>query len=225
MRILVVEDEYKVANALQEGLQNEGYTVEIARTGEDGFFRINEQTYDLVLLDLMLPERDGFEVLQALRKQDNQIPVLVLTARDAIEDRVRGLNAGADDYLVKPFAFAELLARIHALLRRGYGNQVLKLAISDLEMDLVTHRVTRQSTPLELTVKEFELLEYLLRNQGRIVSREMLTLDVWKQPARAVPLDNVIDVHVARLRRKIDTPFDNKLLHTVRGVGFILKEE
>jgi DNA-binding response OmpR family regulator len=141
-----------------------------------------------------------------------------------VEDRVRGLDAGADDYLVKPFAFAELLARIRALLRRGRTDQMLKLAISDLEMDLITHRVTRSGSLLELTAKEFELLEYLLRNHDRIVSREMLTLDVWHQVSRAVPLDNLIDVHIARLRRKIDTPFETKLLHTVRGVGFILRE-
>jgi DNA-binding response OmpR family regulator len=225
MRILVVEDEAKVANALKEGLENEGYSVDIARTGEEGFFRISEQDYDLVLLDLMLPERDGFDVLRTLRKGDNQITVLVLTARDAVEDRVRGLDAGADDYMVKPFAFAELLARIRALLRRGRSDQMLKLSLADLEMDLVTHRVTRHGVVLELTAKEFELLEYLLRNHERIVSREMLTLDVWHQTSRAVPLDNVIDVHIARLRRKIDVPFDNKLLHTVRGVGFVLKEE
>jgi DNA-binding response OmpR family regulator len=224
MRILVVEDEIKVADALREGLMNEGYAADIARTGEEGFFLISEQTYDLVLLDLMLPERDGFEVLRMLRKHNNRTPVLILTARDAVEDRVRGLDAGADDYLVKPFAFAELLARIRALLRRGRTDQMLKLSLSDLDMDLITHRATRSGSLLELTAKEFELLEYLLRNQDRIVSREMLTLDVWHQTSRAVPLDNVIDVHIARLRRKIDTPFENKLLHTVRGVGFILKK-
>jgi len=224
MRILVVEDEIKVANALREGLENEGYAADIARTGEEGFFLINEQTYDLVLLDLMLPKRDGFDVLRMLRKHNNRTPVLVLTARDAVEDRVRGLDAGADDYLVKPFAFAELLARIRALFRRGRTDQMLKLSISDLEMDLITHRVYRSGSALELTTKEFELLEYLLRNHDRIVSREMLTLDVWHQTSREVPLDNVIDVHIARLRRKIDTPFENKLLHTVRGVGFILRE-
>ncbi len=221
MRILVVEDEIKVADALREGLMNEGYAADIARTGEEGFFLSSEQTYDLVLLDLMLPERDGFEVLRMLRKHNNRTPVLILTARDAVEDRVRGLDAGADDYLVKPFAFAELLARIRALLRRGRTDQMLKLS---LEMDLITHRATRSGSLLELTAKEFELLEYLLRNHDRIVSREMLTLDVWHQTSRAVPLDNVIDVHIARLRRKIDTPFENKLLHTVRGVGFILKK-
>ena len=223
MRILVVEDEAKVADALREGLEREGYDVEVARTGEDGFFRIHEKRFDLVLLDLMLPGRDGLDVLRTMRARGLQTPVLILTARDAVEDRVRGLDGGADDYLVKPFAFAELLARIRALLRRGRPDQVLRRKLADLEMDLVNRRVTRAGRPIDLTTKEYELLEYLLRNQGHIVSREMLTVDVWRLPSRAAPLDNVIDVHIARLRRKIDAPFETKLLHTVRGVGYVLR--
>jgi DNA-binding response OmpR family regulator len=182
---------------------------------------LNEQKYDLVILDLMLPGRDGLEILDAIRKKDLDIPVLLLTARDTVEDRVLGLDCGADDYLVKPFAFPELLARIRAMLRRSNlheGVKILKLA--NLKLDRVTHKVTRDDRMLNLTVKEFELLEYLLQHQGSIVSREMLSQDVWHETQRATPLDNVIDVHIAHLRKKIDEPFEQKLLHTVRGVGF-----
>jgi DNA-binding response OmpR family regulator len=173
----------------------------------------------------MLPQRDGLEVLTTLRKRGLQTPVLILTAKDTVNDRVRGLDSGADDYLVKPFAIPELLARIRALLRRGRPDQVLKLQHEDLEMDLVTRKVVRAGQTLELTSKEFEILEYLLRHVGQIVSREMLTRDVWQISARATPLDNVIDVSIARLRRKIDDPFQTKLLHTVRGVGFVLRRD
>ena len=222
MRILVVEDDKKVARALREGLQAEHYDVRVASTGEEGFFLVNHEVFDLVLLDLMLPRRDGVEVLTTLRKRGLQTPVLILTAKDTVDDRVQGLDLGADDYLVKPFAFPELVARIRALLRRGRMDQVLKLQLDDLEMDLLTRRVTRRGLTLDLTAKEFELLEYLLRHQGRAVSREMLARDVWQVAARATPLDNVIDVSIARLRRKIDDPFEKKLLHTIRGMGFML---
>lgn len=224
-RILVVEDETKVARALQEGLTRERYEIVIAPTGEEGFFLVNAEEFDLVILDLMLPGRDGLQVLSTLRKRGLQTPVLILTARDAIEDRVQGLDKGADDYLVKPFAFPELLARIRALLRRGRPEQALRLKCADLEVDLVTRKVTRSGKGLELTPREFELLEYLVRHTGQVVSREMLARDVWKETARATPLDNVIDVHIARLRRKVDEPFDRKLIQTVRGVGFVLREE
>ena len=222
MRILVVEDDKKVAKALREGLQAEHYDVRVASTGEEGFFLVNHELFDLVLLDLMLPRRDGVEVLTTLRKRGLQTPVLILTAKDTVDDRVQGLDLGADDYLVKPFAFPELVARIRALLRRGRMDQVLKLQLDDVEMDLLTRRVARRGLTLDLTAKEFELLEYLLRHQGRVVSREMLARDVWQVAARATPLDNVIDVSVARLRRKIDDPFEKKLLHTIRGMGFML---
>ena len=225
MRILVIEDETKVARALQEGLEREGYMVDLAYTGEEGFYLLDQRHYDLVLLDWMLPGRDGIEILRAVRRKGLQTPVLILTARDAVEDRVLGLDSGADDYLVKPFAFPELLARIRALLRRGREEQVLRLSLADLEMDLVTRRVTRRGQEIQLTNREFELLEYLLRHRNRIVSREMLAKDVWHETMRATPLDNVIDVHIARLRRKIDQPFGRKLLHTIRGVGFMLSEE
>jgi len=224
VRILVVEDEKKVAKALEEGLEAEHYEVAVAHTGEDGFYLISTQAFDLVLLDLMLPGRSGLEILQAMRTRGLKTPVLILTARDAIEDRVQGLDCGADDYLVKPFAFAELLARIRALLRRGKAEPALRLTCDELEVDMVTRAVTRSGQPLDLTAREFDLLEYLLRNQGRVVSREMLAHEIWKETARHTPLDNVIDVHIARLRRKVDDPFTKKLLHTVRGVGFVLRE-
>lgn len=223
-RVLVVEDEAKVAGALNEGLAGEGYDVVVATTGEDGYFLASEQAFDLIVLDVMLPGRDGFEVLAALRKRSVQVPVLILTARDAIDDRVLGLDRGADDYLVKPFAFAELLARIRALLRRGRVEQALSLRAADIEIDIATRRATRAHQVLSLTAREFELLEYLVRHQNSIVSREMLARDVWKEPARGTPLDNVIDVHIAHLRRKVDQDFPVRLIHTVRGVGFILQE-
>jgi len=225
VRLLVIEDEPKVGHALQEGLQAEGYEVVLAETGEEGFFIASSRNFDLIVLDVMLPGRDGLEVLAALRKQNMTAQVLILTAKDAIEDRVAGLDTGADDYLVKPFAFPELSARIRALLRRGKSEPVASLRIGTLEIDPVTRTVLREGLRLELTVREFELLEFLARNRGRVVSREMLARDVWKEPVRATPLDNVIDVHMARLRKKLDDPFERKLLHTVRGVGFILSEE
>jgi DNA-binding response OmpR family regulator len=224
MRILVVEDEQKVADALREGLEDERYDVVVERTGEGAFFRVNTETFDVVLLDLTLPGRDGLEILRALRNRRMETPVLVLTARDSLEDRVTGLDAGADDYLVKPFAFAELLARIRALVRRGRVAEAPRLSVGDLEMDLVTRKVLRGGRQVDLTVREFELLEFLMRYQGQVVSRETLARDVWKETARTTPLDNVIDVHIARLRRKVDLEQVVKLIHTVRGVGFMLRE-
>jgi DNA-binding response OmpR family regulator len=224
MRVLVVEDELKVARALQSGLEAEGYEVALAHNGEEGFFLANAQSFDVVILDLMLPGRSGLEILSTLRKRGVQSPVLILTAKDTIEDRIVGLDQGADDYLVKPFAFAELLARIRAMLRRGRMDQVLKLKLADLELDVVLRRAERAGRALHLTVREFELLEYLLRNQGNIVSREMLARDVWKEAGRVTSFDNVAEVHVARLRKKLDEPFAVKLLHTVRGLGYRLAD-
>ena len=221
MRILVIEDEQKLGHALREGLQAEQYEVALAHTGEEGFYLAQTETFDLLVLDVMLPGRNGFEILMTLRQHGFKTPVLMLTARDAIEDRVRGLDTGADDYLVKPFAFPELLARVRALCRRGIvPDPSPKLRVADLEVDVVGRTVTRGGQTLDLTAREFELLEYLLRHQSHVVSREMLTRDVWKEAGRHSPLDNVIDVHVARLRRKIDDQFEQKLVHTVRGVGF-----
>jgi two-component system copper resistance phosphate regulon response regulator CusR len=223
MRILVVEDEDKVARALKQGLEGELYDVAVAATGEEGFFRASTEQFDLVILDVMLPGRDGFEILSTLRKSGSQVPIFVLTARDTVDDRVAGLDSGADDYLVKPFAFPELLARIRVLLRRARPD-LLRLRFADLELDVATRKVARAGQPLDLRAREFELLEYLLRHQGQLVSREMLARDVWKSLHRGTPLDNVIDVHIARLRRKVDSEFPIKLIHTVRGVGFVLRE-
>jgi two-component system copper resistance phosphate regulon response regulator CusR len=225
MRILIVEDEPKIAEALKEGLSAEGYEVMAVSSGEEGFFLVQSQSYDLVVLDVMLPGRDGFEILTAMRECGNRTPVLMLTARDAIEDRVTGLECGADDYLIKPFAFAELSARIRALLRRGTSDQMVRLRLADLEMDLLTRRATRGGQQLDLTAKEYDLLEYLLRNQGRVVSREMLAYEVWGEQARASSLDNAIDVYINRLRKRVDQPFPIKLIHTIRGIGFVLREK
>jgi len=225
VRLLAIEDEPKVAKALQEGLEREAYSVALARTGEDGYFLATSEPFDLVILDWMLPGRSGLEVLTALRRQERHLPVLLLTAKDSIEDRVLGLDAGADDYLVKPFAFPELLARVRALLRRGKTELGLSLQLDDLNIDLITRTVRRGGRVIELTIREFEILEYLLRHQGQVVSREMLAMDVWKETERHTPLDNVIDVHMVRLRRKVDEGSAAKLLHTVRGVGFTLKAD
>lgn len=224
MRVLVVEDEHKVAKALKEGLEGESFDVVVAPTGEDAFFRVNTERFDLILLDLMLPGRDGLQILTTIRKRGLETPVLLLTARDSLEDRVMGLNSGADDYLVKPFAFEELLARIRALLRRGRTVEMLRFGIADLDLDIVTRKVTRGGRPVELTGREFELLEYLMRHEGQVVMRDTLARDVWKETARGTPLNNVIDVHIARLRRKVDVEPYEKLIHTVRGVGFMLKQ-
>jgi DNA-binding response OmpR family regulator len=224
VRILVVDDERKLAQVLASALQAEHYDAVVAPTGEDGFFRANAEVFDLVVLDLMLPGRGGLEILQTLRERHVQTPVLILTARDGVADRVLGLDLGADDYLVKPFALPELLARIRALLRRGRPTDTLRLKAADLEVDLVTRRAARNGRTLDLTAREFELLEYLLRNRGHVVSREMLAHDVWKEPRRGTPIDNVIDVQMARLRKKVDVEDLPRLIHTVRGVGFVLRE-
>jgi DNA-binding response OmpR family regulator len=221
---LIVEDERKLAQVLSSALEAEHYEVVAAATGEDGYSRATAEPFDLVVLDLMLPGRSGLEILQTLRARRNETPVLILTARDGVDDRVRGLDLGADDYLVKPFALPELLARIRALLRRGRPSDVLRLKVADLELDLVARRVDRGDKAIDLTGREFELLEYLLRHQGHLVSREMLARDVWKEPRRATPLDNVIDVQMARLRRKVDPEGAARLIHTVRGVGFVVRE-
>lgn len=224
MNILIVEDEKKVAKAIKEGLEREDFTARIAANGEEGFFQLNTEKFDLVILDLNLPGRDGIEILKTIRQKGVITPVLILTARDSVESKVTGLETGADDYLVKPFAFPELLARIRVILRRGKSEQETHLTLSDLEMDLLSRKVVRHRRLIPLTVREFELLEYFLKNKNKIISREMLSKDVWNETARVTPLDNVIDVHITHLRKKIDDPFQSKLLHTLRGVGFILSD-
>lgn len=214
-----------MAKALREGLEADGYAVRVAHTGEEGFYLISAQPFDLAIMDVMLPGHDGFEILSTIRRRGIKTPVLLLTSRDSIQDRVRGLDIGADDYLVKPFAFPELLARIRVLLRRGKPSAIERFKLADLELDPARRAVTRAGRPIDLTAREFELLEYLFSNSGRVVSREMLARDVWKETARQTPLDNVIDAQMVRLRRKIDGQFEPKLLQTVRGVGFVLREE
>jgi len=225
VRILVVEDEPKLARAIREGLEDDSYQVAVAGSGEEGFYLVHSEKFDLVMLDVMLPGRSGFDVVSQLRRSGLRMPVLMLTARDSVDDRVQGLDAGADDYLVKPFAFPELLARVRALLRRGGPDKAADVIIGGLKIDTAKRAAFRDGAAIDLTSREYELLEYLVRNQGSVVSREMLARDVWKETGRATPIDNVIDVHIARLRRKIDEGFERKLLHTVRGVGFILREQ
>ena len=225
MQILIVEDESKLALALQQGLKEEGYDADVALSGEDALEWLSHRHPDLLLLDVMLPQRNGLSVLRELRREGFHGPVLLLTALDSVQDRVLGLDAGGDDYLVKPFAFSELLARVRALLRRNAAAPQSALDLADLHLDLTGRVVTREGNEIEVTSREFDLLEYMMLNRNRVVSREMLARDVWKEMSRYTSLDNVIDVQVARLRRKIDDPFDLKLLHTVRGVGFVLRED
>jgi DNA-binding response OmpR family regulator len=223
MRILIIEDERKLAEAIGAGLKGNGYEVILAHNGETGLRHLHEDAVDLILLDVMLPRVGGLEVLREVRRNGFKLPVLILTSKDSVDDRVRGLDSGADDYLTKPFAFPELLARLRALHRRANPGSPSMLQLADLTMDTRGHIATRGATQLELTGREFELLEYLLVNRGTVVSREMIARDVWKATVRYTSLDNVIDVHIARIRRKIDDPFPIKLLHTVRGVGFVLR--
>jgi len=224
-RVLVVEDEAKVAAALREGLEGDGYQVVVEHDGEAASTRLARDHFDAILLDLTLPGRDGLEVLASLRHRGIGVPVLVLTARDTLDDRVLGLDAGADDYLVKPFAFAELLARLRAVGRRGRAVDPGRLAVGSLEVDGSTRTVTRAGVAIELTAKEFDLLTYLARHARQVVSRDTLAREVWRETARSTTLDNVIDVHISRLRRKVDRDHADKLIHTVRGVGFVLREE
>jgi DNA-binding response OmpR family regulator len=221
-RLLVVDDQKKLLQSLRRGLEEEGYEVCTATTGEEAYFAATSESFDAVILDLMLPGRDGVEVLRRLRSQGFAKPVLVLTARDSIEDRVRGLDSGADDYLVKPFAFAELLARLRAVLRRDLAGREVSLRVDDLEVDLLARRVVRGGVEIDLTRREFELLEYLLRHKNATVSRDMIARDVWKE-ATAAPT-NTIDVYITLLRKKVERPGQRQLIHTVRGVGYALRE-
>ena len=222
MRLLVVEDEPKTAGFLRKGLAEQGFAVDVARDGDAGLRRALAGEYDLIVLDVMLPGRDGWAVLAELRRAGRAVPVLVLTARDAVRDRVKGLELGADDYLVKPFAFAELLARVRALLRRAAGQLPESLRVADLELDLLHLRATRAGVRLDLTPKEFAILATLARQRGEPLSRTALAVEVWG--VRPEGESNVVDVHVRRLRSKVDDPFEAKLIHTVRGVGYVLQE-
>lgn len=225
MRVLIIEDERKLAEAIASGLRDSGYDPAIAPTGEAGLSCLHESPFDLILLDVMLPRASGLETLRELRRDGFKIPVLLLTSRASVDDRVRGLDSGGDDYLVKPFAFPELLARLRALHRRANPDAPAVLQLADLRLDARGRTVTRASAAIDLTSREFELLAYLLVHRGTVVSREMVARDVWKTSVRYSSLDNVIDVHIARIRRKIDDPFPTRLLHTVRGVGFVLRAD
>lgn len=221
--ILIVEDQKKLLTSLQRGLEEEGYEVVSAATGEDGYYQATTVDVDLIVLDVMLPKRNGLQVLGDLRQRGFSKPVLMLTARDGIDDKVRGLDAGADDYLVKPFAFAELLARIRALLRRDLTDRELVLRADTLEVSLLSRRVVRDGEDVDLTRREFELLEYLLRHKNMTVTRDMIGRDVWKEPSGS--LTNVIDVYIKTLRKKIERPTARQLIHTVRGVGYVLRDQ
>jgi two-component system, OmpR family, copper resistance phosphate regulon response regulator CusR len=221
MRLLVVEDDAALNHGLRASLTKEGYVVDTALNGEEGQALAEAGIYDAIILDILLPKRDGIDVCRALRRQRLRMPILLLTARDAVDDRVRGLDSGADDYLVKPFAFQELLARVRALVRRAMPESSAILTVADLTADPATHRVERGGRDISLTAKEFALLEYFLRHPNQILTRELLESHVWSYDF--VSESNVVEVGVGRLRRKIDDPFDVRLLETVRGVGYRLR--
>jgi two-component system copper resistance phosphate regulon response regulator CusR len=222
VRILVVEDDPKASLYLRKGLSENGFVVDVAANGDDGLHLAREGQYDLIILDIMLPARDGWQVLADLRRGGNNTPVLMLTARDAVEDRVKGLNLGADDYLVKPFAFSELLARVRTLLRRGPARQPEILEIGDLVIDPLRHRAARAGRRLDLTPKEFLLLNLFARRSGEVLSRALIAEQVWDMNFDSDT--NVVDVHVRRLRSKVDDPFEHKLIHTVRGAGYVFED-
>ncbi len=223
MRILVIEDEKKVAHFIKRGLEEEHYAVDLAYDGETGLYMTEVNEYDLVVLDIMIPKIDGWEVLKRIRDKKNTVPILVLTAKDSIEDIVKGLDSGCDDYLTKPFEFKEFLARIRALLRRDRAEKEAVLKVADLTLSLITHKVTRGGKEIELTSKEYALLEYFMRNPGKVLTRTMISEHVWDYHFDS--MTNVIDVYVNYLRKKIDKDFEPKLIHTIRGVGYILSPE
>lgn len=222
MRILIIEDECKTAAYLHKGLSESGFVVDLSNRGDDGLHLALTQNHDLIILDVMLPERHGWSILAAIRKSGRQVPVLFLTARDAVADRVKGLELGADDYLVKPFAFSELLARIRSILRRGPIRQPELLRLADLELDLIRHKAVRAGQRLDLTPKEFSLLSLMARRKGEVLSRTLMAEQVWEMHFDSDT--NVVDVAVRRLRRKVDDPFPKKLIRTVRGMGYVLED-
>ena len=223
MRILVVEDEKKVASFIQRGLEGEGFTVDVAYDGESGVELGTQNSYDLILMDIMLPKMDGLEAVKALRAKDVSSPVLCLTAKDTVEDIVAGLDSGSDDYLTKPFAFAELLARVRALARRGTQERGAEISYADLRLDPVAHKVWRGEEEIDLTAKEYALLEFFMRNPETTLTRTMIAEHVWDYTFDS--FTNIIDVYVNYLRKKVDRDFSKKLIHTVRGIGYVLKEE
>jgi two-component system, OmpR family, response regulator len=223
MHLLVIEDDAEAAAFLAKGLRESGYTVDVAADGRDGLFQATEEKYDLLIVDRQLPHLDGLSIVQLLRRKGDRVPVLVLSAFGSVDERIEGLRAGGDDYLTKPFAFGELVARIEALLRRGQAMEVTtRLRVADLEMDLLARCVTRSGRRLDLTQKEYQLLEYLMRRTGQVVTRTMLLENVWD--LHFDPQTNVIDVHMSRLRSAVDRDFNNPLIQTVRGAGYILRD-
>lgn len=223
MKILIVEDEKKVAKFLKQGLEEERYAVDVAHDGQQGEALASTGSYDLIILDILLPKKDGILVLRDIRSKQIKTPVLMLTAKSAIADKVEGLDSGADDYLSKPFAFAELVARVRSLLRRGASEKSTLIRIADLQLDTVAHKARRGDTSIELTGKEYALLEYFMRNVNRVLTRTILSEHIWNYTFDTGT--NVVDVYVNHLRSKIDDGFDKKLLHTIRGVGYVLKDE
>jgi heavy metal response regulator len=222
MRVLVVEDEKKVASFIKRGLEEESFTVDVAYDGEEGFDMAANNPYDVILMDLMLPKKDGLSVIRELREREITTPVLCLTAKDAVEDIVEGLETGSDDYLTKPFAFGELLARVKALLRRTSKDRGAEIFFADLRLDPVSHKVWRSDKEIDLTAKEYGLLEYFMRNPNEVLTRAMIAEHVWDYTFDS--FTNIIDVYVNYLRKKVDRDYDTKLIHTVRGVGYVLKE-
>jgi heavy metal response regulator len=223
VRVLLVEDDARVSSFIRRGLVQEGFSVDVSREGRGAFHQALAEPYDVIVLDVMIPHMDGFEVLNQVRSQGCRTPILILSAKDGVQDRIRGLNSGADDYLVKPFALEELTARIRALLRRPSDVGPTVVRIADLEMDLASRRVTRGGTRINLTPKEFALLEYLVRNKANVLTRTMIAEHVWDQHFDS--FSNVVDVYIRYLRAKIDDGFETKLIHTIRGVGYELSEE
>ncbi|MBA4311676.1 MAG: DNA-binding response regulator [Chlorobiaceae bacterium] len=223
MKILIIEDEKKVAKFIRQGLEEEHYTVDVANDGENGSKLAQSGYYDLLILDILLPKKDGITILKEIRAKKIMMPVIMLTAKTSIEDRVEGLDSGADDYLTKPFAFAELLARVRSLLRRGSNEKTTILRVADLQLDIVSHKAKRGEKIIELTGKEYALLEYFIRNVDRVLTRTIISEHIWNYNFDTGT--NVIDVYINHLRSKVDDGFEKKLIHTVRGVGYVMKDE
>jgi len=223
MKIVLVEDDEKISSFIAKGFKELGYVIQVFNNGEDAYYFLTNENYDIAIIDIMLPKLDGFELIQRLREKSNKIPIIVLSAKNSTDDKVKGLELGADDYLTKPFAFSELLSRINAIYRRVNNIKETVLQYADLSLDILTREVTKAGKTIELQKKEYSLLEYLMRNAGRIVTKTMILESIWGYDFD--PQTNVVDVLIHRLRKKIDDPFEKKLIHTVHGVGYVLKEK
>jgi heavy metal response regulator len=221
MHVLIIEDELKISNFLKTGFKEEGYAVDIASDGEEGLYMAKSKVFDIIILDIMLPKMDGLTICKTLRKENIQTPIIMLTAKDTVDDKISGFNIGTDDYLTKPFSFEELLARTRSLLRKSKSQEIKKLAVADLELDLISHRVYRNGNEIMLSSKEYSLLEYLMRNEECIITKTMITEHVWEMNYDS--FTNIVEVYINYLRNKIDKGYDNKLIHTMRGRGYMLK--